>query len=134
MRFLKLLLLQAMLVVVLPVMAQLSIDSSTLCPSFAVDGRTMITTPDEGLWAVATKWENDWMTDWVYAKPERRAQHYMMLQRNLLYTGMTRARKLLILIGSRKAVEMAVKNIRLRPRYSRLSEKLKAAAGCGKSS
>ncbi|MBE6198826.1 MAG: hypothetical protein E7138_00820 [Rikenellaceae bacterium] len=74
MRFLKLLLLQAMLVVVLPVMAQLSIDSSTLCPSFAVDGRTMITTPDEGLWAVATKWENDWMTDWVYAKPERREQ------------------------------------------------------------
>lgn len=74
MRFLKLLLLQAMLVVVLPVMAQLSIDSSTLCPSFAVDGRTMITTPDEGLWAVATKWENDWMTDWVYAKPERKEQ------------------------------------------------------------
>lgn len=74
MRFLKLLMLQAMLVVVLPVMAQLSIDSSTLCPSFAVDGRTMITTPDEGLWAVATKWENDWMTDWVYAKPECREQ------------------------------------------------------------
>ena len=55
-------------------------------------------------------------------------QHYMMLQRNLLYTGMTRARKLLILIGSRKAVEMAVKNFRQRPRFSRLPEKLKAAA------
>lgn len=61
-------------------------------------------------------------------------QHYMMLQRNLLYTGMTRARKLLILIGSRKAVEMAVKNIRQRPRFSRFPEKLKAAADSGRNS
>ena len=59
------------------------------------------------------------------------SQHYMMLQRNLLYTGMTRARKLLILIGSAKAVEMAVKNIRQRPRFSRLPEKLKNAANGG---
>ena len=58
-------------------------------------------------------------------------QHYMMLQRNLLYTGMTRARKLLIVVGNRQAVEMAVKNIRQRPRFSRLPEKLKAAASCG---
>jgi exodeoxyribonuclease V alpha subunit len=61
-------------------------------------------------------------------------QHYMMLQRNLLYTGMTRARKLLILIGSRKAVEMAVKNVRQRPRFSRFPEKLKAAANSGQNS
>ena len=60
------------------------------------------------------------------------SQHYMMLQRNLLYTGMTRARKLLILIGSAKAVEMAVKNIRQRPRFSQLPEKLKAASISGK--
>lgn len=58
-------------------------------------------------------------------------QHYMMLQRNLLYTGMTRARKLLILIGSRKAVEMAVKNFRQRPRFSRLPEKFRAVANSG---
>ena len=60
------------------------------------------------------------------------SQHYMMLQRNLLYTGMTRARKLLILIGSSKAVDMAVKNIRLRPRFSRLPELLKVEAERGK--
>ena len=60
------------------------------------------------------------------------SQHYMMLQRNLLYTGMTRARKLLILIGSAKAVDMAVKNIRLRPRFSRLPKLFKAAAANGK--
>lgn len=51
-------------------------------------------------------------------------QHYMMLQRNLLYTAMTRARKLLILIGSRKAVGMAVENARLEPRYTLLTERL----------
>lgn len=48
-------------------------------------------------------------------------QHFVMLQRNLLYTGMTRAKKLLILIGSRKAVELAVKNTRRRPRFSNLA-------------
>ncbi len=52
-------------------------------------------------------------------------QHYMMLQRNLLYTAVTRARKLLVLIGSRKAVEMAVRNARQAPRYSLLLERLK---------
>jgi exodeoxyribonuclease V alpha subunit len=51
-------------------------------------------------------------------------QHYMMLQRNLLYTGMTRAKKLLILIGGSKAIGMAVRNTRLEPRFSQLTERL----------
>ena len=51
-------------------------------------------------------------------------QHYMMLQRNLLYTAVTRARKLLVLIGSAKAIETAVRNTRLAPRYSKLAEHL----------
>ena len=54
--------------------AQISIDKSTLCPSFAVGGKTMITTPQEGLWAVATSWSDDWMSDWVYANPQRMEQ------------------------------------------------------------
>ena len=52
-------------------------------------------------------------------------QHYLMLQRNLLYTAMTRARKLLILIGERKAVRMAVENYRMEPRYGNLETALK---------
>jgi len=51
-------------------------------------------------------------------------QHFVMLRRNLLYTAMTRAKKLLILIGSRKAVEMAVRNARIEPRLSELEKKL----------
>lgn len=55
-------------------------------------------------------------------------QHYMMLQRNLLYTGMTRARKLLVLVGQTKAVAMAVKNEKLKGRNTRLAERLMAGS------
>ena len=53
-------------------------------------------------------------------------QNYMMLQKNLLYTGMTRAKKLLILIASPKAVTMAVNNKVRTPRYTNLQSKLAA--------
>ncbi|OGL41072.1 MAG: recombinase RecD, partial [Candidatus Schekmanbacteria bacterium RBG_13_48_7] len=51
-------------------------------------------------------------------------QHFMLLQRNLLYTGITRGKKLVILIGTPRAVAMAVKNDRIQTRYSRLSYRL----------
>lgn len=51
-------------------------------------------------------------------------QHYMMLQRNLLYTAVTRGRKLVVLVGDRRALEIAVRNDREVDRYSRLSERL----------
>ena len=70
----KILSLIAHLCVAMPAFAQLTIDKQTLLPSFAVDGKTMITTPAEGLWGVATKWENDWMSDWVYASPKKMEQ------------------------------------------------------------
>jgi exodeoxyribonuclease V alpha subunit len=41
-----------------------------------------------------------------------------------LYTGMTRAKKLLIVIGSRKALSMAVNNIKLEPRFSMLKTRI----------
>ena len=48
----------------------------------------------------------------------------VMLQRNLLYTAVTRAKKLLVLCGSRKALEMCVRNARINQRFSRLAERL----------
>jgi exodeoxyribonuclease V alpha subunit len=51
-------------------------------------------------------------------------QHYVMLQRNLIYTGMTRAKKLLIMIGSRKALEIAVSNNSPQQRLSMLARRL----------
>jgi exodeoxyribonuclease V alpha subunit len=55
-------------------------------------------------------------------------QHYMMLQRNLLYTGITRAKHLVVLVGSKRALAMAVKNNQPSNRYSGLSERLMAHA------
>ena len=39
--------------------------------SLSVDGKQIITSPKEGLWSVATGWNNDWMCDWHHASPER---------------------------------------------------------------
>jgi len=58
-------------------------------------------------------------------------QHYMLLQRNLLYTGVTRGKKLVVLIGQRKALEMAVRNNRTEQRFSGLLERLKDSQGVG---
>jgi len=52
-------------------------------------------------------------------------QHYIMLQRNLLYTAMTRGKKLVILIGTRKAFAIALNNDKPRKRFSGLMEKIK---------
>jgi exodeoxyribonuclease V alpha subunit len=52
-------------------------------------------------------------------------QHYTMLQRNLLYTGVTRSKKLVVLVGQKKAVAMAVRNASGRRRWSKLDEWLK---------
>ena len=51
-------------------------------------------------------------------------QHYVLLQRNLIYTGVTRGKKLVILVGSTKAMTMAVKNNKMQKRYTHLAERL----------
>ena len=50
--------------------------------------------------------------------------HFVMLQRNLLYTGVTRAKKLLVLVGTKKAVGYAVRNVTVTSRNTRLKERL----------
>ena len=51
-------------------------------------------------------------------------QHFIMLQRNLIYTGMTRAKKLLIMIGTRRALNMALRNDRPSQRETGLTLRL----------
>jgi exodeoxyribonuclease V alpha subunit len=58
-------------------------------------------------------------------------QHYVMLQRNLLYTGITRAKRLAVLVGETKALAAAVGNHRVNQRWSRLAERLHEAGGPG---
>ena len=52
-------------------------------------------------------------------------QHYMMLQRNLLYTGVTRGKKLVILVGTKKALGMAVRRHETAKRYTALKGRLR---------
>jgi exodeoxyribonuclease V alpha subunit len=52
-------------------------------------------------------------------------QHFTMLQRNLLYTGVTRGKRLVVLVGTRQALELAVRNQDTSRRYSLLRERLR---------
>jgi exodeoxyribonuclease V alpha subunit len=52
-------------------------------------------------------------------------QHYVMLQRNLLYTAITRGKKLVVIVGTKRALAIAVKNARPRERFTLLAERLR---------
>jgi len=54
-------------------------------------------------------------------------QHYLLLQRNLIYTGITRAKKRVVLIGTKKALAIAIRNNKPQRRYTLLSERLAAS-------
>jgi exodeoxyribonuclease V alpha subunit len=54
-----------------------------------------------------------------------------MLQRNLLYTGVTRGKRLVVLVGQKKAVTIAVRNASSRRRWSNLNEWLRRGGSCG---
>ena len=54
-------------------------------------------------------------------------QHFMMLQRSLLYTAVTRGKKLVVLVGSKRAVQLAVRNADAKRRYTWLAERVRAA-------
>lgn len=51
-------------------------------------------------------------------------QNYVMLSRNLFYTGLTRAKNLALIVGSEKAIAIAVKQVKQQQRYTKLRERL----------
>jgi exodeoxyribonuclease V alpha subunit len=51
-------------------------------------------------------------------------QHYLLLQRNLLYTAVTRARRLAVIVGTRRAFTLALKSTRRTRRFTRLRARL----------
>ena len=53
-------------------------------------------------------------------------QHYPMLQRNLIYTAVTRGKRLVVLVGQKKALAVAIRGVQARRRWSKLGELLKA--------
>jgi exodeoxyribonuclease V alpha subunit len=52
-------------------------------------------------------------------------QHYMLLQRNLIYTALTRGRRLVVMVGTKKALAIGINNNRTQKRYTYLKERLK---------
>jgi exodeoxyribonuclease V alpha subunit len=55
--------------------------------------------------------------------------HYVMLYRSILYTAVTRGKKLVVVVGSRKALAMAIRNVRVEKRNTGLTEKLRGVGG-----
>ena len=55
-------------------------------------------------------------------------QHYMLLQRNLIYTGVTRGKRLVVLVGEPRALAMAIKNNRMQKRFTWLAHRLGASS------
>jgi hypothetical protein len=55
-------------------------------------------------------------------------QHYMMLKRNLVYTGITRGKRLVVLVGQKRALAIAVKGQQVERRWSKLQERLREGA------
>ena len=55
-------------------------------------------------------------------------QHYPMLQRNLVYTGVTRGKRLVVIVGQKRALAMAVRGGQQRRRWSKLRDRLAAAS------
>ena len=55
--------------------------------------------------------------------------HYVMLQRNLVYTGVTRAKKILVIVGTKKALNMAVRTVKVTERNTMLKQRLAGKTG-----
>lgn len=58
-------------------------------------------------------------------------QHYLMLKRNLLYTGVTRGKKLVVLIGQKKAIAMAIRSASQEKRWNKLAQRLRELSSFG---
>ncbi|MGI6712246.1 MAG: ATP-dependent RecD-like DNA helicase [Bacillota bacterium] len=105
--------------------AQIDMEERTLVLSF--DGNLVsydATELDEVILAYATTVHKSQGSEYKIVVAPLNMQHYIMLQRNLLYTCVTRAKKVFVLIGTKKAVGIAVSNNKTTKRNTRLAERL----------
>jgi exodeoxyribonuclease V alpha subunit len=104
-----------------------SIDEVEQIVTVAVDGRKVaydFGSIDELVLAYACSIHKSQGSEYPCVVIPLHTTHYVMLQRNLLYTALTRAKRLAILVGEEKALRVAVGNRRVRPRFTRLAERL----------
>ena len=112
------------------VVSRIGMDEGELIVDF--DGRELIYgfgELDELVLAYATTIHKSQGSEYPAVVIPLSTQHYPMLQRNLVYTGVTRGKRLVVLVGQRKALAIAVKGARAQRRWSKLREWLICSDG-----
>ncbi len=112
------------------IVVRVNTEEDELTVSF--DGRDVaydITELDELVLAYATTIHKAQGSEYPIVVMPFTMAHYIMLQRNLLYTGVTRAKRALIIVGERKALSYAVRNAKITARNTRLAARLQAGTG-----
>ncbi len=105
-------------------------EDKTLIISFdGADVEYDATELDEVVLAYATTVHKSQGSEYKIVVAPLTMQHYMMLQRNLLYTCVTRAKKTLVLVGSKKAIGIAVSNNKTQKRNTMLVSRLRNSQG-----
>ena len=107
----------------LGIVSRIDMEESELSVDF--DGREVVygfAELDELVLAYATTIHKSQGSEYPAVVIPLTTQHYPMLQQNLVYTGVTRGKRLVVLIGQRKALAIAVKGSRARRRWSKLRE------------
>jgi exodeoxyribonuclease V alpha subunit len=105
--------------------AKIDMEDKTLVIRF--DGQDVdydVTELDEVVLSYATTVHKSQGSEYKIVVAPFTMQHYMMLQRNLLYTCVTRAKKVFVLVGTKKAIGIAVSNNKIQKRNTMLKERL----------
>jgi exodeoxyribonuclease V alpha subunit len=111
-----------------------ALDEAERTVSVQFDGRSVTYEPadlDELVLAYACSIHKSQGSEYPCVVMPVHTQHYVMLQRNLLYTGITRARRLAVLVGTRRALAIAVKNDKTESRFTQLATQLGTAVQVG---
>jgi len=109
-----------------------AIDEIDQLVTVALDGRQVVYdhgSLDELVLAYACSIHKSQGSEYPCVVIPLHSTHYVMLQRNLLYTALTRAKRLAVLVGEERALRIAVGNRRVRARFTRLAERLAGPAG-----
>ena len=104
-----------------------SVDAEERTLKVNFDNRTVeydITELDEIVHAYATTIHKSQGSEYPIVVMPVLMNHYVMLQRNLIYTGITRAKKILVMVGTKKALSYAIRNVTVMKRNTLLKERL----------
>jgi exodeoxyribonuclease V alpha subunit len=106
-----------------------ALDSVDHCMTVLMDGREVVyefSELDELIHAYAVSVHKSQGSEYRAVVAPVLSQHYVMLQRNLLYTAVTRAKELVVLVGTRRAIGIAVQNNQITKRHTALDRRLRS--------